>query len=168
MLVLAAVVGGAVPAAAQNAVGASTLAVINTVGPPTGISAGQRLGKTAPQPQIVVATAVAAETADMAAVRAAGQSGENAAGIVKNTARIPSSTGSAAYRIPDELGNGVLGEVKNVKSLSYSSQLQDFVSYAQTNSLRFNLYVRESTTFSGPLQNLIDTGVINRVPSLGP
>jgi RHS repeat-associated protein len=118
-------------------------------------------------PEAVLGKA-AAETGDMAAVRAAGQAGEKAAGIVRNTGRIPSSTGSAAYRIPDELGNGVLGEVKNVKSLSYSSQLQDFVSYAQANGLRFNLYVRESTTFSGPLQKLIDTGVINRVPSLGP
>jgi len=168
LLVLAAVVVGAVPAAAQNRVGASTLAVANTVGPSTGIGAGQRLGKTVPQPRFVVATGVAAEGGGMAGVRAAGQAGEDAAGIIKNTERIPSATGSAAYRIPDELGNGVLGEVKNVKSLSYSSQLQDFVAYAETNDLRFNLYVRESTTFSGPLQNLIDTGVINRVPSLGP
>ena len=104
----------------------------------------------------------------MAGVRAAGQAGESMAGIVKNTMRVPSATGGAAYRIPDELGNGVLGEVKNMKSLSYTSQLQDFVAYSQSRGLTFNLYVRESTTFSGPLQNLIDTGVINRVPSLGP
>jgi hypothetical protein len=63
LLVLAAIVVGAVPAAAQNAVGASTLAVINTVGPSAHISAGQRLGRTSPRPQIVVATAVAADTA---------------------------------------------------------------------------------------------------------
>jgi hypothetical protein len=68
---------------------------------------------------------------------------------------------------PDELGNGVLGEVKNVGSLSYTSQLQDFLAYAQTKGLQFNLYVRGSTTFSGPLQALIDSGAINRIPSLG-
>jgi hypothetical protein len=104
----------------------------------------------------------------MAGVRALGQEGESLAGIVKNTQRIPSATGTPAYRIPDELGNGVLGEVKNVKSLSYTNQLQDFFGYAQTNGLRFDLYTRESTTFSGPLQKLIDSGAINRIPSLGP
>ena len=108
------------------------------------------------------------EEGRMAGVRALGQEGEAAAGIVKNTQRIPSATGAAAYRIPDELGNGLLGEVKNVKSLSYTKQLQDFSNYAQTSGLRFNLYVRRSTTFSEPLQQLIDSGAINRVPSLGP
>jgi len=63
LLVLAAVVVGAAPAAAQNRVGASTPAMINIVGPLAGISAGQRLGRTSPQPQIGVATAVAAEGA---------------------------------------------------------------------------------------------------------
>jgi len=50
--------------AAETRVGASTSAVIDTVGSPAGISAGQRLGSTVLQPQIVVATAVAAETAN--------------------------------------------------------------------------------------------------------
>jgi hypothetical protein len=63
LLILAGIVVGAVPAADQNAVGASTPALANTVGPSAGISAGQRLGKVPPQPQIVVATAVAAEDA---------------------------------------------------------------------------------------------------------
>jgi Restriction endonuclease fold toxin 7 len=61
-----------------------------------------------------------------------------------------------------------LGEVKNVKHLEYRSQLRDDVAYVQVKGLQFNLYVRESTTFSGPLQDLIDTGVITRIPSLGP
>jgi len=60
-LLAAGILISAVPAAAGNRVGASTTAVANTVGPLAGISAGQRLGKTLPQPQIVVATAVAAE-----------------------------------------------------------------------------------------------------------
>ena len=102
----------------------------------------------------------------MAGVRAAGAQGEAAAGILKNSQRIPSASGSAAYRIPDELGNGVLGEVKNVSSLSYTSQIQDFVSYAQSNGLQFNLYVRGSTTFTGPLQQLVDSGAITVVRNL--
>jgi len=62
-LLLAAIVVAAVPAAAGNRVGASTPVVIKTVGVSTDIGAGQRLGKTVPQPGIVVATGVAAETA---------------------------------------------------------------------------------------------------------
>lgn len=61
-LVLTGIVVGAVPAAAQDRVGASTPAVINSVGSSAGISAGQRLGTTVLQPGFVVATGVAAET----------------------------------------------------------------------------------------------------------
>lgn len=75
-------------------------------------------------------------------------------------------SGSAAYRIPDELGSGVLGEVKNVSSLWYSSQLRDFAAYAQQNGLQFNLYVRGSTQLSGPLQAAVDDGTINLIRSL--
>lgn len=78
------------------------------------------------------------------------------------------ATPRAAYRIPDELTDSVIGEVKNVKHLEYRSQLQDDVAYAQANNLEFRLHVRESTTFSGPLRKLIDAAVITRVPSLGP
>jgi len=62
-LVLAAMVVGAVPAAAENGVGASTPVMINIVGPSGDIGAGQRLGETALLPWIVVATGVAAESA---------------------------------------------------------------------------------------------------------
>jgi|GEM_PF-3597530 len=75
LLVLAAIVVGAIPAAAQNRVGASTPAVIDTVGSPAGIGAGQRLGNTGPQPQIVVATAVAADEGATVADRAAAACG---------------------------------------------------------------------------------------------
>lgn len=102
----------------------------------------------------------------MAGVRAAGRSGEDLAGIVKNTDRIPSASGTAAYRIPDELNATTLGEVKNVSSLSYTNQLRDFAAYAEDNGLQFNLYVRGSTTFSGPLQTAIDDGLIDVFPIL--
>jgi hypothetical protein len=60
-LLLAGILVGAVPAAAQNGVGASTPAMINTVGASADIGAGQRLGKTVLQARFVVATGVAAE-----------------------------------------------------------------------------------------------------------
>jgi hypothetical protein len=59
-------------------------------------------------------TPAAAGEGGMAGVRAAGRTGEEMAGIIKNTDRIPSASGRAAYRIPDELNPSVLGEAKNV------------------------------------------------------
>jgi|GEM_PF-2920414 len=99
----------------------------------------------------------------MAGVRATGAAGEAAAGIVKNTTRIPSASGKAAYRIPDELGSSVLGEVKNVKSLGWSSQISDMYSYAAARGREFTLYVRPSTVFRGQLAELFKYGGFTRV-----
>jgi RHS repeat-associated protein len=109
-------------------------------------------------------TVVAKDAAQtMAGVRAAGQSGEDLAGIVKNTTRIPSATGKAAYRIPDELNSSVLGEVKNVKSLGWTSQISDMYAYATARGLEFVLYVRSSTVFRGQLAELYRYGGFTRV-----
>ena len=96
----------------------------------------------------------------MGKVRQMGIQGEQAAQICKNTQRIPSLTGSASYRIPDVLNRaeGVLGEVKNVGSLSYTSQLLDFSAFAQQEGLQFQLTVRPTTRLLGPLQQEIDSG----------
>ncbi|HEX6573936.1 MAG TPA: putative toxin [Gemmatimonadaceae bacterium] len=64
-------------------------------------------------------------------------------------------------RIPDGLTNMVLTEVKNVRSLSYTQQLRDFTSYAQSKGLRFDLWVRKGAELSGPLQQAIRNGAIN-------
>jgi RHS repeat-associated protein len=102
----------------------------------------------------------------MAGVRALGAAGEQAAGIIKNTDRIPSLSETAAYRIPDELNATTIGEVKNVVSLSYTNQLRDFDAYARQEGLTFNLYVRGSTSLSGPLQNAVSEGEINLIRNL--
>jgi hypothetical protein len=102
----------------------------------------------------------------MADVRAAGLAGEQAAGIIKNTTRIPSASGTAAYRIPDELTSTTLGEVKNVSSLSYTSHLRDFADYAKDAGLEFELHVRASTTFSAPLWDAINSGQIKLIKDL--
>ncbi len=111
---------------------------------------------------MTVATGVATNTG-VNGVRVSGQTGEPLAGIVKNTSRIPSASGRAAYRIPDELNSSVLGEVKNVRSLGYSSQIRDFHSYAVANDLEFVLYVRSSTVFRGQLAQLEQYGGLTRV-----
>jgi len=93
---------------------------------------------------------------------AVGQQGLQAAGITQNTTRIPSLTGTAAYRVPDGLNHTtrVISEVKNVSSLSYTEQLRDFVLWAQANNYTFELWVRSTTTLSGPLQQAISSGHI--------
>ena len=105
----------------------------------------------------------------MAGVRATGAAGEAAAGIVKNTTRIPSASGTAKYRIPDELTDTVLGEVKNVSHLNYTSQLRDFAAFANQKGLTFTLYTRGATTFSSTLQAEIDAGrIVLNTTRLGP
>jgi RHS repeat-associated protein len=95
-----------------------------------------------------------------------GQQGLDALGVTQNTTRIALPGGG--YRVPDILDEaaGVIGEVKNVQSLSYTSQLRDYVAYAQSNQLQFDLYVRGSTQLSGPLQQAVDDGLVNLWRSL--
>jgi hypothetical protein len=75
-------------------------------------------------------------------------------------------SGTASYRIPDELTSTALGEVKNVANLSHTNQLRDFAAYAQQEGLMFNLDVRGSTTLSGPLQDAVSAGQINLIRNL--
>ncbi len=117
-----------------------------------------------------LARAGVAANGGMAGVRATGATGEAMAGIVKNTTRIPSASGKAAYRIPDELNSSVLGEVKNVKSLGWSSQISDFYNYATARGLESRLYVRPDTVFRGQLAKLYEYDGFTRVdvPGMGP
>jgi RHS repeat-associated protein len=75
---------------------------------------------------------------------------------------------SGRIRVPDRLDllRGVLEESKNVKHLNLTSQLRDYLQYSQNNGLRLILHTRANTTFSKPLQQLINNGIIihNKVP----
>lgn len=95
-----------------------------------------------------------------ALARQLGNAGEAAAGIVKNTQRIPSASGTARYRIPDILDHSarVIGDVKNVGRQSYTAQLRDFAAYASQNGYTFELWVRPTTRLSGPLQQAVSQG----------
>ncbi|MCC7387821.1 MAG: hypothetical protein IT431_03545 [Phycisphaerales bacterium] len=95
-----------------------------------------------------------------ALARSLGAAGEAAAGIVKNTQRIRSATGTAAYRVPDGLTAATLTEVKNVGSLSLTNQIRDFAAFAQETGRTFELVVRQTTELSRPLQQFIrDNGI---------
>jgi RHS repeat-associated protein len=100
--------------------------------------------------------------------RTAGMVGETAAGIIKNTERIESLSKTAAYRIPDELNHAaqLIGEVKNTSYQAYTRQLQDFAAYSQKYGYKFNLYVREGTKLSAPLQKAVNDGFIVLMRSL--
>jgi hypothetical protein len=93
----------------------------------------------------------------------AGKVGEAAAGIEKNTDTILIN---GTPRIPDELNDTTIGEVKNVAYQYLSSQLRDSLAYARQNNLVFNLYVRASTRLSVPLEDLVNSGDINRIDIL--
>ena len=63
-------------------------------------------------------------------------------------------------RIPDGLTGTTLTEIKNVANLSYLRQLRDFADFATQSGRVFELYVRPSTTLSGPLMDAIRRGDI--------
>jgi len=70
--------------------------------------------------------------------------------------------GAQRFRIPDGVNAALktLSEVKNVKKLSFTSQLRDFVKISKANDLKFVLYVRKDTKFSKPLMEAIERGDI--------
>ena len=98
----------------------------------------------------------------MTKVRWLGKIGEKMAKWSKNRKHIESLTKSAKYRVPDYLNKTerVIGEVKNVKKLKYTKQLQDFVKYARKNDYTFILKVRRTTKFDEGLMTLIELGEV--------
>ena len=81
--------------------------------------------------------------------RQLGKEGEAAAGIINPKQRIPSLSGTAKYRIPDELlhDQKILREIKNVSSQSYTNQLKDFNAWAKQNGYQFILEVRPGENY---------------------
>jgi uncharacterized protein RhaS with RHS repeats len=71
-------------------------------------------------------------------------------------------------RIADGLNNvlNTISEVKNTTTQAFTSQLRDYVTYAQQEGLKFDLYVRDSTVLSAPLKDAISSGLIrfNLIP----
>ncbi|MFF0728722.1 DNRLRE domain-containing protein [Streptomyces sp. NPDC004134] len=110
-------------------------------------------------------TPVLVHNAGGAACVRAGQVGETAAGITKNTEKLRIN---GRTRIPDELDHtaGVIGEVKNVKYQHLSTQIRDDLQYAAANGYQFKLYVRGSTRLSGPLQARVNSGEIDLIRNL--
>ncbi len=153
-----ALIGTGVGIAAGMSTAAATAAAVTEAGAATTATTAV-LNATGGDPTDEIQTATqAVQKAFPSASQSLGQTGETLAGIVKNTTRIPSLTGTAAYRIPDQLiqSENLLSEVKNVAYQSYTSQIKDSLLYAQQQGLRFELIVRQNTQFSKPLEKLIN------------
>jgi len=54
-----------------------------------------------------------------------------------------------------------VNEVKNVARQGLTAQLRDYIQYASSKDMQFNLYINEETKISQPLQDLIDAGTLN-------
>lgn len=106
------------------------------------------------------AGAEAVTTGGAQAVRT-GQAGEAAVRAAFDIGKKEMIDVGGRMRIPDGLTNTVLSEVKNVKSLSMTSQIRDFMTYAQQNGLRFDLYVRDGAKLSKPLLDAAQKGLIH-------
>lgn len=96
----------------------------------------------------------------MEQVRNVGKIAEDMVRTDKPIFMIESLTNTARRRYPDILTTTTIGEVKNVSHLNLTNQLKDFHLYSQRENLQMILYTRPSTTFSAPLQNLINKGEI--------
>jgi hypothetical protein len=87
-------------------------------------------------------------------------------GLSKNTTKYPVE-GKGYQVTPDFVDlrpGGVVAEVKYFEGeLSLTNQMRGEIALAQKNNVRYDLYVRQSTTFSNNLQSLIDSGVVNLI-----
>lgn len=99
---------------------------------------------------------------------AAGRAGETAVGVLGQGKRIPSMTGTASYRVADQLTASTLTEVKNVKHLSLTSQIRDFNYCAESTGRQLVLYTGSNTSYSKPMQATIDAGkvVVRPIPGM--
>jgi hypothetical protein len=147
-------------AVAGTRVGASAPVVVVPVGPPEHIGAGQRLGNDPAGVADAVATGVAAETGGAASVRL-GQAGESAVRSAYDIGPKASADIAGRTRIFDGLTDTTVSEVKNVARQSFTLQLRDSLSYAQSTGRTFDLYVRQDTYLTGPLREAIGRGDIN-------
>ena len=96
----------------------------------------------------------------MKSISAIGQAGEDAAKIVKNTARFTSYTGRRRFRIPDAVTDKFIIEVKNVARQHFSTQLQDSLYIALATRRKLVLITRADTILTPQLVDLAKAGFV--------
>jgi RHS repeat-associated protein len=96
-------------------------------------------------------------------VNQVGQAGEAAVRSAVDIGERAAFSVNGRNRIADGL-NLVLGTITEVKNVAYqhvSTQIRDYVDYAQAARLQFDLYVRQNTVLSPQLQDLWRRGLVN-------
>ena len=83
-------------------------------------------------------------------------------GLVKNRQFVLENTLSGTNRIPDffNTATNTIIEVKNVSSLSLTTQLSDMMVYAVQNGYKFQIYYREGAQLSSTIQSAANAGLI--------
>jgi hypothetical protein len=100
------------------------------------------------------------DTLRLERAREHGREREQAAQIVKNTRHVDSLTGTAKFRVPNEITEAGIREVMNVKELSLTNQIKDLLLVAQKEKKQLTIVIRKGTKLSKPLQELVDKGQI--------
>lgn len=100
-----------------------------------------------------IGTPAAAANGGAATVRV-GQAGEAAVKAAFDIGEKQTALVGTRTRIFDGLNleQGTVSEVKNVNYQAFTQQLKDTLAYAVDKGLQFNLYVRQGTVISGPLE----------------
>ncbi len=65
-------------------------------------------------------------------------------------------------------GQLLIGEVKNLDHVALREQLRRYVAIARANDVQLHLFVPRHATFSKPLQDLVDEGIVRRVSLRAP
>jgi len=99
----------------------------------------------------------------IANARKLGKAGEDAVRAVHTIGDKLKITVNGRTRFPDGINpvTKTLSEVKNVASQGWTKQLKDYAAHAKTEGLKFDLYVKPTTTISPQLSNQIAMGVVN-------
>jgi RHS repeat-associated protein len=103
---------------------------------------------------------VVPRTYTLAGNRLAGLGAEVEYGITAPKRSIDSLTGTATRRFPDEITETTMTEIKNVAHLNRTNQIMDMHLWAEQEGLQFTIVTRPNTTFSAPMQEMFDSGLI--------
>jgi len=103
-----------------------------------------------------------ADKIKMQNARQAGIDGEKAVGITGPKETITSHTGTARYRVPDRVTPTTIEEVKNVKSLTFTKQLEDMLIESQNTGKQMIIWTRPNTVIKPPLQYYLNSGQIKQ------
>lgn len=92
-------------------------------------------------------------------------------GLTKNRRRVTSrdDAGNRVHTYPDAMPDGKVVDVKDVRILANTRQLQAQSNYAKDNNRQHEIYIGPSTSLTGTMQGKVDRGELRviRVPYLG-